>query len=596
MVQHPPTALTATQDWVEAKREFSYAPGVEQLADACHAGKHVVTGTKAFAPIDSSATAKDVCAANVWAADGCRRQVPDVAVVTDRNLHSIAPVFASFPAAVDVTTTSTLNPYDVAGVPGLGFPVGEAFCGTPFTIRYDDAEPELQECGVWTIDRTWKIQPHYLDCGGDLAVYHPSLTTRQVQVITVRDVYPPTFVSKPADVVSVPFYTAYGTAVTGVPQVEDVAVHADMAALDLVSYNITLEHSDVHVVFNSGPAGCTDGVAVVTRRWTAGDRCGTTATWDQTVRVLNPSVDGDGTLGAVSEYAVFGSGKVKIDDTVGSIAGNVGTSYKNLDVKHTTVTGTMQHSMPSESHSMTTFSDTLRVTPANWREGTKAVLCTGHEQDSCVVTAVTEPSVSQITYDSANSDMILEGDELVYNVFQDVDVNNWLYDPYPVGHGTKSHSHSKSHSKSHSTGHSNANHEGHIHDSELVVRAGGFVILNLIFDSPHTGSHTHSHDDPTVHKDHSHFTAVRKAVFDQAYPAGKQFLMYNVKNNEASTSGRRIVRVREGELVGSLLVADYTHKVDIRETTVTGQVITDNQLTQARYLFRVCRFADNSTS
>ena len=583
MVQHPPAALTATQDWVESKREFSYAPGVEQLADACHAGKHVVTGTKAFAPIDSSATAKDVCAVNVWDADGCRRQVPDVAVVTDRNLHSIAPVFASFPAAVDVTTTSTLNPYDVAGVPGLGFPVGEAFCGTPFTIRYDDAEPELQECGVWTIERTWKIQPHYLDCGGDLAVYHASLTTRQVQVITVRDVYPPTFVSKPADVVSVPFYTAYGTAVTGVPQVEDVAVHADMAALDLVSYNITLEHSDVHVVFNSGPAGCTDGVAVVTRRWTAVDRCGTTATWDQTVRVLNPSVDGDGTLGAVSEYAVFGSGKVKIDDTVGSIAGNVGTSYKNLDVKHTTVTGTMQHSMPSESHSMTTFSDTLRVTPANWREGTKAVLCTGHEQDSCVVTAVTEPSVSQITYDSANSnDMILEGDELVYNVFQDVDVNNWLYDPYPVGHGTKSHSHSKSHSM----GHSNANHEGHIHDSELVVRAGGFVILNLIFDSPHTGSHTHSHDDPTMHKDHSHFTAVRKAVFDQAYPAGKQFLMYNVKNNEASTSGSRIVRVREGELVGSLLVADYTHKVDIRETTVTGQVITDSKESK----FKDCTF------
>ena len=582
MVQHPPTALTATQEWAEAKREFSYAPGVEQLADACHAGKHVVTGTKAFAAIDSSDTAKDVCAANVWSADGCRRQLPDVSVVTDRNLHSIAPVFASFPAAVDVTTTSTLNPYDVAGVPGLGFPVGEAFCGTPFTIRYDDAAPVLQECGVWTIERTWKIQPHYLDCGGDLAVYHASLTTRQVQVITVRDVDPPTFVSKPADVVSVPFYTAYGTAVTGVPQVEDVAVHADMAGLDLVSYNITLEHSDVHVVFNSGPEGCTDGVAVVTRRWTAVDRCGTTATWDQTVRVMNPSVNGDGTLGAASEYAVFGSGKVKIHDTLGSIAGNVGTSYKDLHLHHTTVLGSVHEDMDSVSHEMMTFSDMLRSPPANWREGTKSVLCTGHGQDSCVVTSVTEPSVSKITYDSANSnDMILEGDELVYNVFADVDVNDWLYDPYPVGHKTKTHSHSKSHS----LGHSNANHEGHIHDSELVVRAGGFVIVNLMFDSPHT--HTHSHDDVVhTHKDHSHFTAVRKAVFDQAYPAGKQFLMYNVNNNEASTSGSRIVRVREGELVGSLLVADYTHKVDIREITVTGQVITDSK----ESTFRDCTF------
>ena len=252
MVQHPPTVLTATQHWTAALGEFSYAPGVEQLADDCHAGKSIVGDTQHFNPIDTSPANPSACVAPEWDENACRR----APVMHTLLLHSVAPTFATFPADITIDTDHSLNPEDE-----LGVPVGHAFCGTPFTIRFDDAAPVMGECGVWTIERTWKIQPHYLDCGGDLAVYHASLTTRQVQVITVRDERAPDYTSTPDASVEIPFFGNWRAA-NSMPLTDEVA-HDDMLALGLVSYPTTTVSVDGPFV--EAPAGVGDEATCRTR-------------------------------------------------------------------------------------------------------------------------------------------------------------------------------------------------------------------------------------------------------------------------------------------------------------------------------------------
>ena len=119
----------------------------------------------------------------------------------------------------------------------------------------------MGECGVWTIERTWKIQPHYLDCGGDLAVYHESLTTRQVQVITVRDVRAPDYTSTPDAAVEIPFFANWRDA-NSMPLTDEVA-HADMLALGLVSYPTTTVSVDGPFV--EAPTGVADEATCRTR-------------------------------------------------------------------------------------------------------------------------------------------------------------------------------------------------------------------------------------------------------------------------------------------------------------------------------------------
>ncbi|KAJ9448890.1 hypothetical protein DIPPA_22347 [Diplonema papillatum] len=188
-VMHPPTTLAETKTLRPLPaQDFSYAPGITQLADRCNAGKKVELGIKHYNPLDNTDDT-DACGVGVWSPVGCRRlnaAVREVSVV-----HSVPPVFATFPDDITINTTHSLNPKS-----GLGEPVGGAYCGTPFHIWFADAPPVLQKCGEWTIERTWKIQPHYKDCGlGD--VYPNSLTTVRVQVITVRDISPPAWLFKP---------------------------------------------------------------------------------------------------------------------------------------------------------------------------------------------------------------------------------------------------------------------------------------------------------------------------------------------------------------------------------------------------------------
>ena len=234
----------------------------------------------------------------------------------------------------------------------LGAATGKAYCGTPFTIRYDDAPPVLQACGMWTIERTWKIQPHYWDCGDSQALYPESLTTRRVQVLTVRDVFPPQFIQTPDRDPPVPFWTDYGPRVTGWPLIEDIATHPDMARLGLVSYPATVEYADVRAEFHPEPrASHAQGIAVVARVWTATDRCGTAAEWRQAIHIESPTDGGrPGPLGDLAGLSVFGRGPVHARSSVaqGGVGSEAAITLKETVVRQALPRLPEHHSAPDD--------------------------------------------------------------------------------------------------------------------------------------------------------------------------------------------------------------------------------------------------------
>ena len=180
VLQHPPAELVATQTR-NLHRLFAHSTGVAQGTDVCHAGKVVTGGKRDFVPIHHGNHATDdVCGMGPWDESGCRKLAETVDYVAQ--VHSVAPVFATFPADTTVDLGSSVEP-SVTGWPSV-----LAFCGTPYTLVHSDAAVVEQTCGASTFVRTWKLQPYYIGCGDASAVYDALLTTTRVQVITVRAV------------------------------------------------------------------------------------------------------------------------------------------------------------------------------------------------------------------------------------------------------------------------------------------------------------------------------------------------------------------------------------------------------------------------
>ena len=178
-----------------------------------------------------------------WQVDGCRTLSRSPVSVRDV-LHT-KPFFATFPPDATVTQHEDTFPQST------GLPVGKSLCETPYVITYSDGFAHLDTCGVWKIARTWKIEPRYQDCLLDTLPSDHPLVTETVQVITVTDPSPPTFVQTPSETVFVPFLTDYGPTVTGVPQVADIALSPHQAGLQLTSYPIQLEYEDTVRVFGN---------------------------------------------------------------------------------------------------------------------------------------------------------------------------------------------------------------------------------------------------------------------------------------------------------------------------------------------------------
>ena len=517
MLQHPPAALTSTQVWDAGAGLLAYAAGVDQAPSVCHAGKLVSTAG-AYDALDGLQQAEEP-ACDVWDAHGCRllsaHMGADVVAV-----HQVRPEFATFPPNATTYTNSTLDAYDVAG--GLGYPTGEAYCATPFHIWHRDEAPVLVACGVWTINRVWKVQPHYQDCGtGD--DYPASLTRERVQVITVHDVFAPQFASTPAAEVSVAFLNDYGPSVAGVPTVVDVATHADMAALNLTSYRINLTFADTVAFSAAGAAGCTDGLAVVERTWTTEDRCGSADSWRQTIRIEHPRRGGDvdeesmGVMGHVSGFKVFSVGDVS---TVDVAAGNGAVGTLGDVVLRRSVFGPATAERPKHAalpenateqcravanltdvvDEIAEFSDSLLMLPANLCTGPKLVECVRPElTTSCSVVENTTAPLAEAVVDDADN-LTLVGEGQVYNFFT-IDVDTWLVKQ-------------KVERRSWWDG----TWWGHIYYEDIPiqkpfmrVRAGGFVFVNVVYEDVHGYENT-----------------LRDTLFEEE-SLGPDFVLFNMK-------------------------------------------------------------------
>ena len=520
MLQHPPAALTSTQVWDAGAGLLAYAAGVDQAPSVCHAGKLVSTAG-AYDALDGLQQAEEP-ACDVWDAHGCRllsaHMGADVVAV-----HQVRPEFATFPPNATTYTNSTLDAYDVAG--GLGYPTGEAYCATPFHIWHRDEAPVLVACGVWTINRVWKVQPHYQDCGtGD--DYPASLTRERVQVITVHDVFAPQFASTPEAEVAVAFLNDYGPSVAGVPTVVDVATHADMAALNLTSYRINLTFADTVAFSAAGAAGCTDGLAVVERTWTTEDRCGSADSWRQTIRIEHPRRGGGGggdveesmgVMGHASGFKVFSVGDVS---TVDVAAGNGAVGTQGDVVLRRSVFGPATAERPKHAalpenateqcravanltdvvDEIAEFSDSLLMLPANLCTGPKLVECVRPElTTSCSVVANTTAPLAEAVVDDADN-LTLVGEGQVYNFFT-IDVDTWLVKQ-------------KVERRSWWDG----TWWGHIYYKDIPiqkpfmrVRAGGFVFVNVVYEDVH-----------------GHENTLRDTLFE-GESLGPDFVLFNMK-------------------------------------------------------------------
>ena len=152
---------------------------------------------------------------------------------------SVTPEFETFPPDAEITTAESLDPTNT------GMPVGRAYCRTPFETSHVDDAAELVSCGVWTIKRHWFIRPKYDGCQ---TVTDPRLVVEKIQIITVKDVFQPDFITTPAAEVDVDFLKDYRPNAVGYPTVQDRIYHQIRAVDGLfrfVSYNVTIEYDDV---------------------------------------------------------------------------------------------------------------------------------------------------------------------------------------------------------------------------------------------------------------------------------------------------------------------------------------------------------------
>ena len=185
IIEHPPEFLAPTA--VLSDGVYSYSPGVVQSQDPCVPGKHVSLGPKEYAAEYNFTVVSDVCQSAEWDENGCRlwtnipfsveevlSVAPGKTVLRDAYRYDLLevlqtflsrsqkpfprismslPVFVSFPAHTTVNTKQSINPENT------GYPVGAAFCNTPFEIVHRDPPAVLVSCGVWEIHRVWTIRP-----------------------------------------------------------------------------------------------------------------------------------------------------------------------------------------------------------------------------------------------------------------------------------------------------------------------------------------------------------------------------------------------------------------------------------------------------
>ena len=313
VIEHPPKLLTETVEVRSGAFSFLRAVGVNQITTACMPGKELLLGKASYSE------------------EGSRHWAAAASPVVE--LLAMKPTFTFKPTDIRITTAESPLPAMIGQAEGI------SFCGTPFEIVHEDSPPisSTDECGVWTFTRTWTIRPTYRSCDG--VVEDSRLVDSFEQVITVEDVFPPQFISTPAENIKVGFLANYGPDATGLPLVQKITTDPDIAMLldgtggkPLASYPITLSYDDaVSFPDPSTMELCDVGaMAIIERTWTTTDACDISDTWIQTIQIDRPKQD---LLDDASAFQVFTPGTVHIEHT--DIAENLATEQnEGIYMKH----------------------------------------------------------------------------------------------------------------------------------------------------------------------------------------------------------------------------------------------------------------------
>ena len=179
-----------------------------------------------------------------WRAeDNCGNTATTEQIITVQDLTS--PAFTSVPANITVSCES---------IPAVGNPVASDNCAPSVTISYLGETRTNGSCpDTYTLLRSWRAAD---DCGNSATA---------AQLITVRDITPPTFTSLPANVT------------------------VSCEALPNVGNPVASDHCDagVNITYNGETKtnGTCPNTYTLKRQWTASDNCNNTQTGVQTITV-----------------------------------------------------------------------------------------------------------------------------------------------------------------------------------------------------------------------------------------------------------------------------------------------------------------------
>jgi gliding motility-associated-like protein len=184
------------------------------------------------------------------AADNCGNTATAEQIITVQDITP--PVFTASPDNVTV---------DCDDVPGFGFAVASDNCTAVVAITYDGETRTDGTCpDTYLLRRRWTATDN---CGNK--------ATRD-QIITVRDIAAPVFVSQPADVVV---------------SCDAVPLPANPVATDNCDAAVAIDYQGETIISSNSPS-----TYLMRRRWIASDNCGNTAVADQllSVRDTTPPV------------------------------------------------------------------------------------------------------------------------------------------------------------------------------------------------------------------------------------------------------------------------------------------------------------------
>ncbi|MFE3869582.1 hypothetical protein ACFX5E_16085, partial [Flavobacterium sp. LS2P90] len=346
----PPTFTTPADKTIYTDATCTYNKNIEFTGDVLDEADNCSTGIQATytdgEPVAIVGCKGGFTIARTWSlSDNCGNESTALQTITIRD--STPPTFntpVDKTIYTDATCTSNTN------IEFTGDVLDEADnCSTGIQATYTDGEPvAIGGCqGGFTIARTWSLTD---SCGNK--------ATDQIQTITIRDNFPPTF-TKPADKT---IYTdANCTYNTNIEFTGDVLDEADNC-----STGIQATYTDGEPI---AIVGCQGGFTIA-RTWSLSDNCGNEATASQTITILDntpPTItaqasnitvecDGQGNQNLISDWLANHGGATASDTCSNVIWSNNFNALLNDCSADVTVIFTAKDSCGNVASTSATFS------------------------------------------------------------------------------------------------------------------------------------------------------------------------------------------------------------------------------------------------